>query len=227
MQETIDDAAVVPSITSDPPLRDETEPTKGAGEESGPPTSPNGARPDPDVILLPEAPGKAPDVLEVPALTISEAAFVCRRNRGTIRRRLEAGAFPNARRAFGDGPWLIPVTDLDAAGYKVSREFAPEVTQPDTPRVAELELEIAVLREKLSSVETLAGEREARIMDFRTTLRLLDEADRADPVQMETLNRLTDLERKLRILIYYLREDQAQRRTLTQPRRRWWQLRRA
>jgi hypothetical protein len=55
------------------------------------------------------------------ALTIREAAAACRLSPRTIRRKLTAGAFPNAQKSGSgddehDGAWMIPVADLEAAG---------------------------------------------------------------------------------------------------------------
>jgi hypothetical protein len=57
-----------------------------------------------------------------PALTIRDAAAACRLSSRTIRRKLTAGAFPNARKTGSndedeqEGAWMIPVADLEAAG---------------------------------------------------------------------------------------------------------------
>lgn len=52
-------------------------------------------------------------------LTITEAADRAGVHRRTIRRALDRGDFPNARQDLKDlrQPWLIPTSDLDAAGY--------------------------------------------------------------------------------------------------------------
>ena len=57
------------------------------------------------------------------ALTIREAAAACRLSPRTIRRKLTAGAFPNAYKtgpatASPKGVWMIPVADLEEAGLE-------------------------------------------------------------------------------------------------------------
>ena len=58
-----------------------------------------------------------------PALAVREAAAACRLSPRTIRRKLNAGAFPNAyKTADPDTPglstWRIPVADLERAGLE-------------------------------------------------------------------------------------------------------------
>ncbi len=86
-----------------------------------------------------------------PALTIREAAAACRLSPRTIRRKLTAGAFPNAQKTGSgddehDGAWMIPVADLEAAGLDPTLVH-PTLTSPprveehdehDTPTVLEL-----------------------------------------------------------------------------------------
>jgi hypothetical protein len=86
-----------------------------------------------------------------PALTIREAAAACRLSPRTIRRKLTAGAFPNAQKTGSgddehDGAWMIPVADLEAAGLDPTLVH-PTLTNPpraeehdehDTPTVLEL-----------------------------------------------------------------------------------------
>jgi hypothetical protein len=78
--------------------------------------------------------GEAPSSLggPRPALTVQQAAQATRVSRSTIKRRLAEQAFPNAYRADGrskvqPGSWLIPVTDLIAAGYRL---HAPGPAEP-------------------------------------------------------------------------------------------------
>lgn len=57
-------------------------------------------------------------------LSIDVAASTCGVSRDTIKRRLAAGAFPNATRTRGPGPkgpWRIPQIDLRASGLLVDR----------------------------------------------------------------------------------------------------------
>jgi hypothetical protein len=88
-----------------------------------------------------------------PALTIRDAAAACRLSPRTIRRKLSAGAFPNAQKTGSgegdeehDGAWMIPVADLEAAGLNPTLVH-PTLTNPtraethdehDAPTVLEL-----------------------------------------------------------------------------------------
>ena len=84
------------------------------------------------------------------ALMVREAAAACRLSPRTIRRKLNAGAFPNAFHSpVADDPaqtvWKIPVGDLEAAGLRptlVHPTFSepPSPTQPDRSAPTVLEL---------------------------------------------------------------------------------------
>jgi len=93
------------------------------------------------------------DQPSAPALTIRDAAAACRLSPRTIRRKLSAGAFPNAEKTGTgdgddehDGAWMIPVADLEAAGLNPTLVH-PTLSNPpraetgdehDTPTVLEL-----------------------------------------------------------------------------------------
>src|SRR6266540_5567729 len=119
---------------------------------------------------------------ESPALSISEAAKICGVKRRTIRRRHQAGEFEHA---FKDpaGTWRIPVKDLVAAGLRPT-----VVSYPDEPRIVfsadsqadRLLTEVAVLRERVRALEIIAKEREERVIDLRTILRMLPAPKVAD-----------------------------------------------
>ena len=65
------------------------------------------------------APG--PSLTPGPTLTLTGAALASGRHRSALRRALEKNQFPNAYRDPADGvTWLIPVADLQAAGYELS-----------------------------------------------------------------------------------------------------------
>ncbi|MFD4483345.1 helix-turn-helix domain-containing protein [Streptomyces sp. NPDC058471] len=55
-----------------------------------------------------------------PLLTQREAATACGVSRSTIRRRREAGDLPGSKLDTERG-WLVPVEDLLAAGFRLSR----------------------------------------------------------------------------------------------------------
>jgi hypothetical protein len=117
------------------------------------------------------------------ALSISEAAQVCGVRRRTIRRRHQAGEFEHA---FKDpeGAWRIPVSDLVAAGLRpniVSDPDEPRIVFTAASQVDRLRTEVAVLRERVRALEIIAREREERVTDLRTILRMLPGA--REPVE--------------------------------------------
>jgi hypothetical protein len=109
------------------------------------------------------------------ALSISDAARICGVKRRTIRRRLQTGEFEHAYKD-DEGAWQIPVNDLLGAGLRPNL-----VTDPDEPRIVfsaasqveRLRTEVAVLRERVRALEIIAREREERVTDLRTILRML------------------------------------------------------
>jgi hypothetical protein len=109
------------------------------------------------------------------ALSISDAARICGVKRRTIRRRLQTGEFEHAYRD-DEGAWQIPVNDLLGAGLRPNL-----VTDPEEPRIVfsaasqveRLRTEVAVLRERVRALEIIAKEREERVTDLRTILRML------------------------------------------------------
>lgn len=133
-------------------------------------------------------------------LTLTDAADACRVGRKTIRRRLDAGLLPNARRRDGaagpeTGPWEIPATDLIAAGFalhtpdepapvpELEPGSVPMVTVPlvelDRMRTAVADAahraEMAELRAEMA--QAVADERAAALDDARRALRALTAAE--------------------------------------------------
>jgi hypothetical protein len=80
-------------------------------------------------------------------VTRKEAGRLCGCSVDSIRRRQAEGDFPNAR--LDDGAWMIPVSDLVAAGHldptapTESAPPAPDETAADAARIARLEAELA------------------------------------------------------------------------------------
>jgi len=84
------------------------------------------------------------------ALIVREAAAACRLSPRTIRRKLHAGAFPNAFKATVAGDpahtvWKIPVSDLEQAGLEPTLLHptfaqAERAGEPDAPGPTVLEL---------------------------------------------------------------------------------------
>lgn len=104
-------------------------------------------------------------------LTIDEAARTCSVSRDTIKRRLRRGEFPAAVRGQPVGerppPWLIPLSDLVAAGLRPLCVPAGEAEIDRSDPLA--------LREALARQEALSAAREAHLLDLRTEIRRLHE----------------------------------------------------
>ena len=158
-----------------------------------------------------------------PAFSLSDAAEQCQRevdgqwtkvSRKTLRRARERGEFPNAYKAddSAKAPWMIPVTDLIAAGFTpgAGRTFSDataEGTQPNTPigpqgshgetsLMDETSVELEELRSKLAKAESeraellrraevaeaVAEERGRNLDDVRTAMRMLEAGQTSEPV---------------------------------------------
>lgn len=120
-----------------------------------------------------------------PALTLSDAATSCGTSRSTIRRKLDAKEFPNAYREGDDGPWMVPVTDLLAAGLKVNAPTKPEAdaTEETTAApddVARLERELIEERARRRAAEEIAAERQRALEDLRLALRMLGPGEQSE-----------------------------------------------
>jgi hypothetical protein len=116
-------------------------------------------------------------VSERPRLTITEAARAAGLHRNTIRRRLDGGQFPNAKKG-PKGVVEIPVEDLLASGL-VLHGPAPSVPDvlpratPDVPEVDTLRGRVRELEHRAALAEALASERERALDDLRVALRAL------------------------------------------------------
>ena len=85
-----------------------------------------------------------------PAFSLKAAAAACGVSLFTIRRRREAGEFPNA--LMTEAGWRIPVEDLLAAGLRVNAPTPPEAERGSDPAGGDLAQALA----------DLARERQAR-----------------------------------------------------------------
>ena len=121
-----------------------------------------------------------------PRWTLSEAAERVGASRSTLRRRLEAGAFPSAYRDT-TGIWHIPLEDLLAAGFSpaqpVSTSSVTDLAHSETEHAHELAqrlqaAEIALSAERaqrLAAAQVAAAERR-RADSLEMALRLLGPA---------------------------------------------------
>jgi hypothetical protein len=116
------------------------------------------------------------DAPNQPELTVTQASKAARVDPRTIRRRLTGGDFPNAHRVNGrggpdTGPWLIPVTDLLAAGLSLHTPEQPQAsgaTGVATDGSLQVALADAVRRAEVA--EAVAAERERVIEAQRIAL---------------------------------------------------------
>ncbi|MFG2183399.1 hypothetical protein ACGFLS_32410 [Streptomyces abikoensis] len=125
--------------------------------------------------------------MDRPALTLRQAADACSVHLSTIRRRHAAEAFPNAFRR-GDGAWLIPVTDLQAAGLRVNAPAPPdpspttsEVSDPVSEQLAQALAELAQERARRALAEQKAELLERHLGDVQTLMRALTAAPPSEP----------------------------------------------
>ncbi len=114
-----------------------------------------------------------PPASEARQLTIKQAVVETQTSESTIKRRLRAGAFPNAGQDT-DGLWLIPVTDLVAAGLRPGKRAKPDPLPTQVNQLENLHVENAELRTRLAVAEALAGERERIIGVQERMLRMLE-----------------------------------------------------
>ncbi len=87
-------------------------------------------------------------VMNPSLLSQRDAAAVCGVSRSTIRRRRDAGRFPNAVRDGVLG-WLIPEDDLRAAGLQLSRSAVPAGRIEADPAMGSDSRDVSVLERQL------------------------------------------------------------------------------
>ena len=106
-------------------------------------------------------------------LTIKQAVIETQSSESTIKRRLLGGAFPHAGQDT-DGRWLIPVTDLVAAGLRPGKRAKPDPLPTQLIQLENLHAENADLRTRLAVAEAVAGERDRIIGVQERMLRMLE-----------------------------------------------------
>jgi len=112
-------------------------------------------------------------VSEPRRLTIKQAVTETQSSESTIKRRLLGGAFPHAGQDT-DGRWLIPVTDLVAAGLRPGKRANPDPLPTQLIQLENLHAENADLRSRLAVAEAVAGERDRIIGVQERMLRMLE-----------------------------------------------------
>ena len=150
--------------------------------------------------------------------SLSRAAEQCGVSRSTVRRRRESGAFPGAEKR--DGEWMIPLSDLLAAGMVPGRVDSPEqVGEPGQSQLSEQGVEpvVSVPLSQWTAVQTRLEVAEARLEERERTVNALEMAVRAiegppiavvDTDESATSDAVVDL-RKQRV----------------ESKRRWWRRR--
>lgn len=120
-----------------------------------------------------------------PAWRLSEAVERTNASRSTLRRHLENGRLPNAYKD-SSGAWRFPVEDLLAAGVSLlksepvnpvsvlSEQPAEQPLNNHAQRIAELEQQLAVERERSAGLERLAAFAHERAEDLRMALRMIE-----------------------------------------------------
>lgn len=113
-------------------------------------------------------------------LTLTAAATACRVSRDVMRRRLDAGRFPNAHRDPDrpGRPWLVPVADLVAAGLTPEAPTAPP-TAAAHPLEDTRRQELAALRADLERTRHRADLERTRADTLERALTLAETALRA------------------------------------------------
>lgn len=109
-----------------------------------------------------------------PSFTLKESAQRCSVSVSTIRRRHENSAFPQAFKG-NKGEWRIPVSDLIAAGFTLSRPMVSEGERAQDERVSEVIESPQSKRERelerqVSEAEQRAAVAEARLQEQERTL---------------------------------------------------------
>ena len=124
--------------------------------------------------------GVIPDEEQQSDFSVTEAARASGVDRRTIKRRLDAGEFPNAHRrptgrGPGTGPWLVPLDDLLAVGLRpdVGRARGHPIRGGPQPPGPELRLRAALAdaERRAEVAEALAAERERVIQAQQVALR--------------------------------------------------------
>lgn len=134
---------------------------------------------------------------ERPSWGVQQAARECGVSVATIRRRIKDGSFPNAEQGAG-GAWLIPVTDLIAAGLNPGQPSPPDHSQgvatehshaenahshdygqrasPQVEGYAQLEQKLLSEQREVEHLRTQVHTLQNNLDDLRTAMRMLQAA---------------------------------------------------
>lgn len=144
---------------------------------------------------------------ERPKLTLAQIVEQFEISRATLRRGIESGRFPHAKKD-PQGRWVVPVDDLIAAqvkgrktwlnegaherahegGHPAHNEYAQGAHIPPDPTVSAVASELAQLKNELAherahreAAERIAEERQKHIETLNTALRMLESAPPSQP----------------------------------------------
>lgn len=105
-----------------------------------------------------------------PSWSLTQAAAETGISLSTLKRKKQGGAFPNAHKDH-EGRWLIPVTDLIAAGLRPGRPRPPDqlsTAQTPTEPVSELRQElIDLLQQRTPDAELAEYRRRAEVAEAK------------------------------------------------------------
>lgn len=106
-------------------------------------------------------------------MTLADAARASRVSTKTLRRRLARGDFPGALQDPAQrGAWVVPVSDLLAAGLNLAPESVVD-RPPAVPEVEALQAQVVEWRTRALVAEAVAEERGAALEAERLALRAL------------------------------------------------------
>lgn len=137
--------------------------------------------------------GLMTDTNTAPTVNLAQAVELTGRSKSTIRRR-KAELLEHGAKADADG-WSIPVPALIAVGLmdnvtppengdaKTGTMTPSGVSQPYSLRIADLERELAVYKERASQQEKRIADLQAQLETTNTAMRLIEASKPSQPEQ--------------------------------------------
>jgi len=120
------------------------------------------------------------------ALTLADIAAQSEVSMSTLRRKQRAGEFPDAFKDDG-GRWRVPVSNLHAAGIKLTpqlnheRAEAPAPAAPDAGEVVELRHRVKLLEAEVRAEREKNELLTQSLADLRSALRAIEPPKSPDP----------------------------------------------
>lgn len=137
--------------------------------------------------------GSMTDISAAPTVNLAQAVELTGKSKSTIRRR-KAELLEHGARADAEG-WVIPVPALIAVGLMdnvtppdtgdtgMGTAIPNGVSQGDEHRIADLERELAVYKERAAQQEKRIADLQAQLEDNRTAMHLIEAAKPAESGQ--------------------------------------------